>query len=86
MKADEAVKQIAADLKDAQEKSRELTESHDKTDTTWAIAIPKTRIHTLEQLVEYCEIDLKIWKVERFVANKWEFGMKPPAKTAWVDT
>jgi hypothetical protein len=54
----------------------ELSESHEKTDTTWAIAIPKTRIHTLEQLVEYCEIDLKIWKIERFVANKWEVGMK----------
>lgn len=43
----------------------------------WTIALPKTRIHTLEQLVEYCEIDLTIWEVERFVCNKWEVGMVP---------
>ena len=38
----------------------------------WTIALPRTNIHTLEQLVEYCEIDLSVWEVERFVANKWD--------------
>lgn len=41
----------------------------------WTISLPKTPIHTLEQLVEHCKIDLEIWEVERFVANKWEVGM-----------
>jgi hypothetical protein len=40
----------------------------------WSVSVPKTRIHTLEQLVEYFEVDLSIWEVERFRANKWEFG------------
>jgi hypothetical protein len=40
------------------------------------ISLPKTRIHTLEELIEYCKIDLSIWEVERFVANKWEMGYK----------
>ena len=38
----------------------------------WSISLPRTRIHTLEQLVEYFEIDTSEWEVERFVANKWE--------------
>jgi hypothetical protein len=38
----------------------------------WSVSVPKTRIHTLEQLIEYFEVDLSIWEVERFRANKWE--------------
>ncbi len=33
-------------------------------------------IHSLEELIEYCEIDLNEWFVERFVCNKWEMGYK----------
>lgn len=51
-------------------------ESHDREGDKWAISIPKTRIHTLEQLVEYCEINTAEWDVERFVVNKWEVGAK----------
>lgn len=51
-----------------------LTESNTVKGDTWEIALPKSRIHTLEQLVEYFEIDLTVWEVERFVANKWEMG------------
>lgn len=42
---------------------------------TWNISLPRTRIHTLEQLVKFCEIDLGLWEVERFIANKWEVGV-----------
>lgn len=41
---------------------------------TWNLSMPKTRIHTLEELLEYCKVDLSIWEVERFVVNKWEMG------------
>ena len=34
------------------------------------------RITSLEQLIKFCEIDTKIWEVERFVCNKWEVGVK----------
>ncbi len=33
-------------------------------------------IHTLEELIEYCEVDTNVWYVERFVCNKWEMGYK----------
>lgn len=43
---------------------------------TWNITLPKTRICTLDQLLEYCEVDLSTWDVERFIVNKWEMGAK----------
>ena len=51
-------------------------ETSEITDSTWAISIPKTRIHTLEQLLEYCEVDTTVWSVARFICNKWEVGAK----------
>ena len=44
------------------------------TDTTGEILLDKTTIHTLGELLEYCKVDLSIWKVERFIVNKWEMG------------
>lgn len=44
----------------------------------WRIQLNKTRIHTLEELVEYCRIDLDVWEVERWIANKWEMASKHP--------
>jgi len=44
------------------------------TDTTGEIFLDKTTIHTLPELLEYCEVDLSIWAVERFVVNKWSMG------------
>lgn len=40
------------------------------------VSLPRTRICTLDQLIEHCQIDLSVWEVERFVANKWEVGAK----------
>lgn len=60
----------------AKEKQPETSEiAGDK----WSISLPKTRIHTLEELIEYCKIDLDVWEVERFVCNKWEMGYKDAA-------
>lgn len=42
----------------------------------WNISLPKTRICTLDELIEHCKIDLTIWEVERFVCNKWEMAGK----------
>jgi predicted phosphodiesterase len=33
---------------------------------------------TLEQLLKACKVDLKQWRVERWVANKWETASKHP--------
>lgn len=36
------------------------------------------RITTLEALLEYAQVDLEAWAVERWVINKWEVGAKGP--------
>lgn len=42
------------------------------------------RVQTLADLVRVCDIDLKEWEVERWVANKWEVGAKDATKTIKV--
>lgn len=69
--------------------NRVLTETN-KVDEkgNWEISLPKSRIHTLDQLLKFFEIDLKIWDVERFIANKWEMGYTTgpkDSKTAKVE-
>jgi len=53
-----------------------LKEINEMTEDGWTISLPRTRIHTLEQLIEVFQIDLEKWEVERWVANKWEMGYK----------
>ncbi len=60
----------------APEPGRELTETNELTNEKWTISLPKTRIHTLEELLKYCEVDTTVWDVERFICNKWEVGAK----------
>ena len=50
----------------------EKSEISEQIGDTWVLTLPKTRISTLEELLEYCKVDLGIWQVERFLANKWE--------------
>ena len=45
----------------------------------WSISLPQTRIHTLDDLIDFFEIDLSIWEVKKFIANKWEVGSKNKA-------
>lgn len=65
--------------KPGNEKSEPVKESHTVEGDQWTISLPKTRICTLEQLVEHCKIDRSIWEVERFICNKWEMGYKDNA-------
>lgn len=65
-------------------KTPELKETNEVVGDKWTVVLPKTRIHTLEQLVEFCKIDLSVWEVERFVANKWEMGFKNVSDAAEV--
>lgn len=53
-----------------------LTETNEIAGDKWTITLPKTGIRTLEELVEACSIDLTLWNVDRFIANKWEVGAK----------
>ena len=53
---------------------RTLTETDDIAGDKRTISLPKTGIHTLEELLEFCKVDTSVWEVERFVVNKWEMG------------
>lgn len=55
--------------------SLEKTAVNEVVGDKWTISLPKTPIRTLDELIEYCKVDLEIWEVERFVCNKWEVGM-----------
>lgn len=61
-------------LRKGQAPTRAPEEQHEQKGDTWQISLPKTRIHTLEQLLEHAKVDLTIWTVERFIVNKWEMG------------
>lgn len=67
-------KEFRPDQKTCGCRAKLADERSELTNNSWAISLPKTRIHTLAQLVEFFEIDLAIWEVERFIANKWEMG------------
>lgn len=60
------------------------SESNEITGDTWSISLPKTRICTLEQLLEHCKVDKDVWEVERFICNKWEMGYKDKADEGQV--
>lgn len=40
----------------------------------WNITLPKTTIHTLDGLLEYCKVSLDDWEVDSWEANKWSMG------------
>lgn len=65
--------------------SSDLKESSELSGNNWNITLPKTRIHTLEQLLQFCEVDLSIWEVKRFICNKWEMGYKTEDGAAEVE-
>lgn len=54
----------------------EKTEISEQIGDSWVLTLPKTRISTLEELLDYCKVDLAIWAVDKFVCNKWELGAK----------
>tara|TARA_R110002012_G_scaffold77863_3_gene198572 strand:- start:5890 stop:7119 length:1230 start_codon:yes stop_codon:yes gene_type:complete len=37
-------------------------------------SVVSTRIKTIDDLIEQCEIDLNHWEIDRYVVNKWEVG------------
>lgn len=47
----------------------------DKGGNRWGITAVDRRIKTLDDLIEVCGIDLSVWSVDHWVANKWEFGV-----------
>lgn len=64
--------------------TKEPSETHKVEGDTWEISIPRTRIQTLEELIEHCKVDLSVWTVDRWICNKWEFGAKEGFKDSQV--
>lgn len=44
-------------------------DSYDVNADSWTINLPKTKIHTLEELIAECKVDTSVWEVSRF--NAW---------------
>lgn len=57
-------------------KTAKPSETSEVSGDQWTISLPKSRIHTLDELVTYFEIDLSEWEISKFVANKWEVAAK----------
>src|ERR1039458_5231057 len=52
----------------------EVPEKQELTGDKWDISLPKTRIHTLPELLEYCKVDLAVWTVEKFRSEERRGG------------
>jgi hypothetical protein len=48
----------------------------DVSDDRQAITINSKTVRTLDEALKKCRVDLDVWEVERWVANKWEMGAK----------
>lgn len=76
-----SARQVRAALEEMRKGSAPATEEfHEQTRDGWNIVVNRTRICTLEQLLEHCKVNTDVWEVERFVVNKWEVGAKDAAK------
>lgn len=47
----------------------------------WSLTLPKTRIHTLQQLIEYFQVDESVWEVTKFTCLSHEMGYTTGKKT-----
>lgn len=51
------------------------TETNEVVGDQWTITLPKTRISSLEELLEHCKVDQRVWAVERWVCNAYQMGV-----------
>ena len=93
MKTVKGVAQAIVDGKQKAATSQKPDRTDEQTADSWTIGLEKTRICTLDQMVEACKIDLEIWEVERFLCNKWDVGAIPratkehsdePGENSWI--
>ncbi|HXT13122.1 MAG TPA: hypothetical protein VN873_16305 [Candidatus Angelobacter sp.] len=45
-------------------------------DGTRDLAYHGTKVHSLEDLLVYAQVDTRIWEVEKYIVNRWEVGTK----------
>ncbi len=75
-------------LRDKRPPADKPSESRDVRQDAQLITLTGTRMHTAEQVLEYCRIDTRIWEVERMLCTKHEMGSMPRAvggdRPGWV--
>jgi hypothetical protein len=52
------------------------SETREFTDNSGVIATCRRNVRNLQELLEFMQVDLEVWEVERHVINKWEVGAK----------
>lgn len=63
------------------DKSEEVSEF---SENTGMVSTINPNVRTLDDLLRYMKVDLKVWEVERYTINKWETVMREPATTVHV--
>lgn len=63
---------------------RDPQETREFSGNTGVIGTVRENVRTLEDLLAYMQVDLAVWEVERYTANKWEVGAKDESKIVRV--
>jgi len=59
---------------DSSDKSEPITQNISKTESSNTMEVSAKRITSLDELLKQCKVDLTVWEVERYIANKWEMA------------
>ena len=70
LKHNAAISSQTVNGSDAKEKIEDAENNNER-----VIDSKSKRIKTLDDLIAACEIDLEVWNVDKWVANKWEVGI-----------
>ncbi|MCH8236153.1 MAG: hypothetical protein IIC29_08520, partial [Chloroflexi bacterium] len=54
----------------------ELTEQHERTDNVWEVRLHNTPLCTQEDLIAKFEVDMDVWRVEKFSVRVYDQGSK----------
>lgn len=78
------IKTIKAAAFSGQPIPAEPSEQREFNGDTGVIATRRPNVRTLDELLEYMEVDLGVWEVDKHVINKWEVGAKDDEKQVKV--
>ena len=72
--------------KQKRSKVREGRVSREERANTMVVDAQFAGVRTLDEMLEICEVDLDVWKVDRYLINKWPVGAKASKKDlVWED-
>lgn len=71
----------SAVLSQVPNKNSQPTETREFGKNSGVVATINKNVHTLDELLDYMQVDLSVWEVEKHTINKWEVAMREPATT-----